>query len=96
MLSQEARKDATTTAAAAANAPTPSTSTSQPAPSSLPAPALGLGWSRDRFMSRFPLLYPALEGLARYTHLISVDYFNDLMEGFKDLLRSPALPLEDR
>jgi nucleolar complex protein 3 len=63
-------------------------------PASVPAP--GLGWSRERFMRRFPLLYPALEGLARYTHLISVEYFNDLMEGFKDLLRSPALPLEDR
>ncbi len=39
-----------------------------------------LGWSPERVLRKFPLLYPTLEGLARYTHLISVDYFNDLME----------------
>lgn len=47
----------------------------------------GLGWSRDRVLQRFPLLYPALEGLARYTHLVSVEYFNDLMEVFKQVGR---------
>ncbi len=29
---------------------------------------------------RFPLLSPTLEGLARFAHLISVDYFGDLMQ----------------
>lgn len=32
-----------------------------------------------KFGKKFPLLYVALEGLARYTHLISIDYFTDLM-----------------
>ena len=43
------------------------------------------GWTRERVMRKFPLLYPTLEGLARYTHLIDVEYFNDLMEVFKEV-----------
>jgi nucleolar complex protein 3 len=44
-----------------------------------------LGWSRERVLRKFPLLNPSLEGLARYTHLISVEYFNDIMEVFKQV-----------
>lgn len=32
----------------------------------------------------------------RYTHLISVEYFNDLMDVFRQMLRFPALPLYER
>lgn len=35
--------------------------------------------SAEKMAKKFPLLYVALEGLAKYTHLISVDYFTDLM-----------------
>ncbi|KAG1668841.1 hypothetical protein FOA52_004936 [Chlamydomonas sp. UWO 241] len=71
-----------------------STSTSMSAGSA--GVAGSLGWGRDRLTKKFPLLYPTLEGLARYTHLISVEYFNDLMEVFKQLLLSPNLPLVER
>ena len=62
---------------------------SAPASATTPGGTIGggLGWSRDRVLQRFPLLYPALEGLARYTHLVSVEYFNDLMEVFKQVGR---------
>lgn len=32
----------------------------------------------------------------RYTHLISVDYFNDIMAVFTQLLAAPGLPLPER
>jgi hypothetical protein len=57
---------------------TTTTSTSGPV-------ASGGRWSRERVLRKFPLLYPTLEGLARYTHLIDVGYFNDLMEVFKQV-----------
>lgn len=34
-----------------------------------------------------PLLGPALEGLARFAHLINVDFFRDLLENLKLLVR---------
>ncbi|GAX79807.1 hypothetical protein CEUSTIGMA_g7247.t1 [Chlamydomonas eustigma] len=55
-----------------------------------------LGWSREKLLRKFPLLNPSLEGLARYTHLISVEYFNDIMEVFKQLLQGAVLPLIER
>jgi hypothetical protein len=36
-------------------------------------------WAASKVHRKFPLLQPALEGLGRYSHLISVEYFNDLM-----------------
>jgi hypothetical protein len=36
-------------------------------------------WPASKVHRKFPLLQPALEGLGRYSHLISVEYFNDLM-----------------
>ncbi|GLI63195.1 hypothetical protein VaNZ11_006093 [Volvox africanus] len=53
-------------------------------------------WSRSRVLKKCPLLHPVLDGLARYTHLISVDYMNDLMAVFSDLLAAPGLPLPER
>jgi hypothetical protein len=36
-------------------------------------------WAAAKVHRKFPLLQPTLTGLGRYSHLISVDYFNDLM-----------------
>lgn len=36
-------------------------------------------WAAAKVHRKFPLLQPTLRGLGRYSHLISVDYFNDLM-----------------
>jgi nucleolar complex protein 3 len=36
-------------------------------------------WPAAKVHRKFPLLQPTLTGLGRYSHLISVDYFNDLM-----------------
>lgn len=36
-------------------------------------------WPVAKVHRKFPLLQPTLEGLGRYSHLISVEYFNDLM-----------------
>jgi nucleolar complex protein 3 len=41
--------------------------------------ALFSPWPASKVQKKFPLLQPVLEGLGRYSHLISVDYFNDLM-----------------
>ncbi|GFH17835.1 uncharacterized protein HaLaN_14545 [Haematococcus lacustris] len=60
------------------------------------AVAPGSGVPRDRLLKRHPLLYPTLEGLARYAHLISIDYFNDLMAVFHQLLRDCHLPLVEQ
>ncbi|KAG2485768.1 hypothetical protein HYH03_015482 [Edaphochlamys debaryana] len=58
--------------------------------------SLGLAWSRTRLLKKCPLLHAVLDGLARYTHLISVDYMADLMACFMDLLSGPGLPLNER
>jgi nucleolar complex protein 3 len=47
--------------------------------------APGMGLPRDRMLKKHPLLYPVLEGLGRYAHLISVEYFNDLMAVFHEV-----------
>lgn len=36
-------------------------------------------WPAAKVHRKFPLLQPTLTGLGRYSHLISVEYFNDLM-----------------
>ncbi len=46
--------------------------------------------------TRFPLLAPALEGLARYAHLMGVEYFADLLAALERLLAAPGLPLRAR
>jgi nucleolar complex protein 3 len=48
--------------------------------------APGPGLPRDRMLKKAPLLYPVLEGLGRYAHLISVEYFNDLMAVFHEVM----------
>lgn len=50
----------------------------------------------SRFAKRFPLLAPTMEGLSKFAHLISVDYFQDLMAALEELLASPALPPAQR
>ena len=50
----------------------------------------------DRVAHKFPLLDAALRGTAQYAHLISVDFFGDLMAELLRLLRAPGLPLPIR
>lgn len=45
----------------------------------------------SRFLKRFPLLAPTLEGLSRFAHLISVDYFADLMAVLEQVRAGHAL-----
>jgi len=70
------------------------THSAAPAPaSSIPdnlATAPSLGQSRAKLLKKHPLLYPVLEGLAIYTHLISVEYFNDIMDVFHQVGRCPT------
>ncbi len=53
-------------------------------------------WSHARFQKRFPLLAPALQGLAKFAHLISVDYFQDIITTLEDILESPCVPHDIR
>ena len=41
--------------------------------------ALEQPWPASKVAGKFPLFAPVLAGLGRYSHLISVEYFNDLM-----------------
>jgi hypothetical protein len=52
--------------------------------------------SRARFHAKFPLLQPALEGVSRYGHRISVEYFSDLSNVLLQLLGMRAVPFPDR
>ena len=45
---------------------------------------------------KFPLLAPALQGLTRYAHLISVEYFSDLLTVMQQIGNAPGLPLRTR
>ena len=38
---------------------------------------------------KFPLLAPALQGLTRYAHLISVEYFSDLLTVMQQIGKRP-------
>lgn len=53
----------------------------------------GCGPTEATVRAKFPLLYVALEGLGKYTHLIGLEYFTDLLDVFHQLLASSALPL---
>ena len=50
----------------------------------------------DKAKAKFPLLQPSLEGLARFGHSVSVEYFSDLLAVMQTLLASPRLPLPQR
>jgi len=54
------------------------------------------GWSPNRFAKRFPLLAPTLQGLAKFAHLISVDYFHDIISTLESILESPCVPHDIR
>lgn len=54
-------------------------STDDPPSSSSSKGVLTQPWAAAKVHRKFPLLQPTLTGLGRYSHLISVDYFNDLM-----------------
>lgn len=45
---------------------------------------------------KFPLLAPALQGLVRYGHLISVEYFSDILAVMQQIGNAPGLPLRTR
>ena len=52
--------------------------------------------SEARCAKKFPLLSPALAGLARFAHLISVEYFGDLLAVMLRMLSGPGLPVRVR
>ena len=52
--------------------------------------------SAERAHKKLPLLGVALQGLTQYAHLISVEYFSDLLAAMRQLLGSPRLPLDLR
>ncbi|XP_048589735.1 nucleolar complex protein 3 homolog isoform X2 [Nematostella vectensis] len=45
--------------------------------------------------SHAPLLSPALEGLAKYAHLINIDFFADLMTALNNIVVHKDLPLRE-
>lgn len=47
----------------------------------------------ETIAKKWPLLSATLQGLAKYTHLIGLEYFNDLMEVLQQLQGCSALPL---
>ena len=53
-------------------------------------------WPPARFAKRFPLMAPTLQGLANFSHLISVDYFQDLIVTLENILESPCIPHDIR
>ncbi|BDA51329.1 Nucleolar complex protein 3 homolog [Coccomyxa sp. Obi] len=52
--------------------------------------------SEARAAKRFPLLAPSLEGLRRFAHLISVEYFSDLLAVMVQIAAAPGLPARMR
>lgn len=48
--------------------------------------------SAETIEKKWPLLSATLQGLAKYTHLIGLEYFNDLMEVLQQLQGCAALP----
>ena len=52
--------------------------------------------SEARAAKRFPLLAPSLEGLRRFAHLISVEYFGDLLAVMVQVAAAPGLPARMR
>eukprot|EP00884_Botryococcus_braunii_P002153 jgi/Botrbrau1/11939/Bobra.341_1s0006.1 len=60
-----------------------------------PAPT-GPPMTEARGAAKFPLLLAALRGISQYAHLISVDYFTDLLAVMQQLLAAPALPMRAR
>jgi nucleolar complex protein 3 len=49
--------------------------------------------SPEAVQKKWPLLNATLQGLSKYTHLIGLEYFNDVMEVLQQLQGSAALPL---
>ncbi|GMH33808.1 hypothetical protein BSKO_01642 [Bryopsis sp. KO-2023] len=52
--------------------------------------------SSGDLQERCPMLYQSLRGLSKFAHVLSVEYFQDLLEVFRQLLASPALPCLER
>ncbi|KAL4433583.1 hypothetical protein ABPG75_000024 [Micractinium tetrahymenae] len=52
--------------------------------------------SRAQFMKRFPLVFPALRLLSKNVHLLGMEYIQDIVGELRLLLRSSALPPEER
>jgi nucleolar complex protein 3 len=54
-------------------------------------------WPAARVARKFPLLAPSLQGIARHSHLLSLEYLPDLAAVLQSLLEPPsALPLRER
>jgi nucleolar complex protein 3 len=52
--------------------------------------------SSERSTAKFPLLLPALQGLSLYGHLVSIDYFSDMLAVMQRLMAAPGLSLRAR
>ena len=61
-----------------------------------PACSAGPPISEQHATSKFPLLAPALQGLVRFSHMISMEYFADILACLLGLIRAPGLPLRLR
>ncbi len=46
--------------------------------------------------TKFPLLLPSLRGLVHFSHMLSVEYFADILQVLLQLIRAPGLPLRTR
>ena len=49
--------------------------------------------SEVQAVKKFPLLAPSFRGLTQYAHLISVEYFSDLLAVMQQIGNAPGLPL---
>ena len=63
-----------------------------------PSPACRTGppINEQHAASKFPLLAPALQGLVHFSHMISMEYFADILDCLLGLIRAPGLPLRLR
>lgn len=52
--------------------------------------------SEVQAVKKFPLLAPSFRGLTQYAHLISVEYFSDLLAVMQQIGNAPGLPLRTR
>jgi hypothetical protein len=55
--------------------------------------AAGPPISEARAARKFPLLGASLSGLRRFAHLISVEYFGDLLTVMRQVAAAPGLPV---
>ena len=53
------------------------------------------GYAAGSMSSGLKLLHPVLNGLAKFGHLMSIEYFQDVLANFKVLLEGSGLPIHN-